>query len=103
MSAHQVEVVRQEHGTVRALRYRAECTCGWIGGLCDHPATADADGADHLRETGGPGRVLDAAIAIAAYPPRTQGQYVSNAGVYWPLIHELRAALDELGVEWRRS
>ena len=47
------------------------------------------------------GRVLDAAIAVAAYPPKKKGQYVHSAGVYWPLIDELRAALDDMGVEWR--
>lgn len=47
------------------------------------------------------GRVIDAARAVAAYPPRKPGQYVSKAGVYWPLIIELRDALDALGIDWR--
>ena len=51
VTGHRVTVEREEHGTIRAKRYRAECSCGWIGGICDHPATADADGRDHLRET----------------------------------------------------
>jgi signal recognition particle subunit SEC65 len=46
-------------------------------------------------------RVLDAAIKVAAYPPKKKGQSVSSAQVYWPLIDELRDALDELGIEWR--
>lgn len=48
------------------------------------------------------GRVLDVATKIARDAPLKQGQYVSHAKVYWPDIHELRAALDELGIEWRR-
>jgi hypothetical protein len=47
-------------------------------------------------------RVLDAAIAVAAAAPAKQGQHVTSAHIYWPLIHELRAALDEMGIEWRR-
>jgi signal recognition particle subunit SEC65 len=38
---------------------------------------------------------------VAAYPPKKKGQSVSSAQVYWPLIDELRDALDELGIEWR--
>lgn len=49
------------------------------------------------------GRVLDVAIKIARDAPAKQGQYVSHAKVYWGDIHELRAALDALGVEWRQS
>lgn len=47
------------------------------------------------------GRVLDAAIAVAAAAPAKRGTYVTKAGVYWPLIDELRDALDALGIEWR--
>jgi hypothetical protein len=46
-------------------------------------------------------RVLDAALRIARNAPATRGTYVSHARIYWPLIEELRAALDALGVEWR--
>lgn len=46
-------------------------------------------------------RVMEAAIAVAASPPAKRGQYVTGAKVYWPLIEELRAALDERGIEWR--
>jgi hypothetical protein len=45
--------------------------------------------------------VLDAAIKIAADAPARQGQYVTHAKVWWGDIHELRAALDEMGIEWR--
>lgn len=48
-----------------------------------------------------PGRVLDAAIAVARQAPARRGKYVSHAKIYWPVIEELRAALDALGVEWR--
>lgn len=47
------------------------------------------------------GRVLDVAVKIAHDAPKKQGQYVSHALIYWDDIHELRAALDELGIEWR--
>ena len=47
-------------------------------------------------------RLWLAAIDVAASPPLKQGKYAGNAGVYWPLIHELREALDELGVDWRK-
>lgn len=46
-------------------------------------------------------RTLDAAIAVAAYAPMKRGQYVTSAQIYWPLITELRDALDEMGIEWR--
>lgn len=49
------------------------------------------------------GRVLDAAIAIAGGAPKRQNKSggVSHALIYWPLIHELREALDDLGIDWR--
>jgi hypothetical protein len=46
-------------------------------------------------------RLMDAAIAVADYAPAKRGQHVSSAQIYWPLIIELRAALDAMGVEWR--
>ena len=46
-------------------------------------------------------RVLDVACKIAHNAPVKQGKYVSGALIYWPLIHQLRDALDALGVEWR--
>jgi hypothetical protein len=48
-------------------------------------------------------KVLDTAIAIARDAPARRGSYVSHAKIYWPLIQELRAALDALGIEWRIS
>ena len=49
------------------------------------------------------GRVLDAADGIAANAPARQGKFVTDALIYWPHIHELRAALDEMGIEWRTN
>jgi len=49
------------------------------------------------------GRVLDAAIAVAEGAPAKRGQYVSHALIYWPMIDELRAALDDMGIEWRSN
>lgn len=46
-------------------------------------------------------RLLEAAIRVAAYPPSKPGTYVSKAQVYWPLIQELRDALDAYGIEWQ--
>jgi hypothetical protein len=46
-------------------------------------------------------RVLDAAINVAASAPAKRGQFVSSALIYWPLIEELRAALDDLGIDWK--
>lgn len=46
-------------------------------------------------------RLMDVAIKIAHDAPKKQGQYVSHALVYWDDIHELRACLDALGIEWR--
>ena len=48
-------------------------------------------------------RVLDAAVAVARSAPAKQGQNVSHAKVYWPYIHELRAALEALGIEWSQQ
>lgn len=47
-------------------------------------------------------RVLDVAVKIARDAPAKQGKYVSHAKVWWGDIDELRAALDALGIEWRR-
>jgi hypothetical protein len=46
-------------------------------------------------------RVLAAAITIARRAPQRRGSYVSHALIPWPLIEELREALDAGGVEWR--
>lgn len=42
-----------------------------------------------------------AALDIAAVAPLKQGTNVFAAGVDWRLIHDLRAALDQLGLDWR--
>lgn len=42
-----------------------------------------------------------AAIEIAANAPLKQGENVSSAKISWPLIDQLRQALDELGLDWR--
>lgn len=46
-------------------------------------------------------RVLDAAIAVADYAPPKRGQFVTSAQIYWPLIEELRSALDAMDIDWR--
>jgi hypothetical protein len=47
--------------------------------------------------------VLDAAIAVARAAPRRRGTYVSHTKIYWPLIEDLRAALDALDIDWRSA
>jgi len=49
MSGHRVERIRVVHGASRTTRWRAVCSCGWLGGLCAHWQTAEAEGTDHLR------------------------------------------------------
>jgi hypothetical protein len=44
-----------------------------------------------------------AAIEIATSAPLRQGTNVTSAGIYWPRIHALRAALDALGIDWRAA
>lgn len=41
------------------------------------------------------------AIECAAAVPYKQGKYSQTAGVPWGLMHELRAALEALGIDWR--
>jgi len=48
-------------------------------------------------------QLLDVAVAIAGYAPKRQNKYTHCANVSWKLIHELRDALDAVGVEWRKS
>lgn len=45
---HRVDVRSGRHGSSETLRYRAYCSCGWIGGICSHHKTAEADGDDHI-------------------------------------------------------
>lgn len=47
--------------------------------------------------------LFDTMIQIAAAAPKKPGQYVSNAGIPWRLITELRETLDDLGIEWRNG
>lgn len=47
------------------------------------------------------GSVLDAAVAIAAAAPAKPGSHVFASAIPWGRIHELRDALDALGIEWR--
>lgn len=49
------------------------------------------------------GRVLDAAIRVAAAAPKRRGTHVSSASIYWPYLLELREALDAMGIEWREE
>ena len=42
------------------------------------------------------------AAVIRATPGRRLGTNVFAASVDWRLIHELREALDQLGLDWRR-
>ena len=48
-------------------------------------------------------RILDTAVLIARRAPKRQGKYTYSAQIPWKLIHELRAALDAVGVEWREE
>ncbi len=48
-------------------------------------------------------RVLDAAVGVAQAAPAKPGRYVFAAQIPWTRIHELREALDALGIEWRSS
>jgi hypothetical protein len=45
-------------------------------------------------------RVIAAAVAIAAASPATHSRYTASAHVAWPLLHELRDALTEAGIDW---
>lgn len=42
-----------------------------------------------------------AAIEVAVSPPFKRGGSASLAGVYWPRIDALRAALEALGIDWQ--
>jgi len=42
-----------------------------------------------------------AAIEVAAYAPLRQGQYSYNANIAWDLIHQLRSAVETVGIDWR--
>ena len=44
-----------------------------------------------------------AAIEVAIHAPLKQGTYSSDAKVRWHAIHELRAALDAVGIDWRTA
>jgi hypothetical protein len=46
-------------------------------------------------------RLWIAAIEVAMAAPLSHGPTTTDAKVYWPKIEALRAALDELGVNWR--
>jgi hypothetical protein len=43
-----------------------------------------------------------AAIEVAAAAPAKQGQTVAKAAVPWHMIHQLRATLEALGIDWRK-
>ncbi len=44
-----------------------------------------------------------AAIEVATYAPLRPGTHVSGAKVAWPRLEALRAALDALGIDWRKA
>ena len=46
-------------------------------------------------------RILGLALQLAAYPPARKHEHVHEARVPWRLITELRAALEDAGVDWR--
>ena len=46
-------------------------------------------------------RVLGIALQLAAYPPTRKHEHAYEARVPCRLIAELRAALDDAGVDWR--
>ncbi|MBP7003537.1 hypothetical protein [Amaricoccus sp.] len=48
-------------------------------------------------------RILAIALQLAAYPPARKHEQVYEARVPWRLITELRAALDDGGVDWRAA
>ena len=43
-----------------------------------------------------------AAIDVALEAPLSQGTHVHAAQIPWTVIHELRAALDALSIDWRK-
>lgn len=44
--------------------------------------------------------LIVAAIRVAQSAPKRQGTYSVKATVDWRLIHELRAAIGEAGIDW---
>lgn len=41
------------------------------------------------------------AIDVACDAPLRQAEYVSDTKIRWSLIDEIRAALDQAGIDWR--
>jgi hypothetical protein len=41
------------------------------------------------------------AVLMAIEAPERQGAHSVSAGVSWESVHEVRAALDGLGIDWR--
>lgn len=46
-------------------------------------------------------RALTAALRIAVAAPLRQAAFTTGARVPWDAVHELRAAFEELGIDWR--
>jgi hypothetical protein len=47
-------------------------------------------------------RLAALAIEAGSYPALRQNRYSRNAYVPWRVIHQIRAACDEAGVDWRK-
>jgi hypothetical protein len=48
-------------------------------------------------------RILGLALQLAAYAPVRKNKYAYEVRLPWRLIIELRAALDDAGVDWRAA
>ena len=48
-------------------------------------------------------RILGIALRLAAYPPVRKHEHAYEARVPWRLIHELREALSDAGVDWKAT
>jgi len=44
-----------------------------------------------------------AAIEVATYAPYRAAKYVHGATIAWTRVEALRAALDALGIDWRKA
>lgn len=45
---------------------------------------------------------LTAALHIATAPPLRQAKHTQSASVPWSAVHDLRAAFERIGIDWRR-
>jgi len=104
----QLEIEDDQGRTIAKVRMSGAVVGGLLASRSHQPGTAQLYERGR-RSLGRPTKgtpeweLWTAAIDVATDAPARPGQYVAKAQIGWPRIKRLRAALEAVGIDWRKA